>query len=101
MTIPRKGLTDIRTHSGTVKDTDTPYKAHLRLCHLEMEIIRRDKEKKAAQHRIANIEARLQEIAAEKKILLQVVEEKGDVSPQTRTRLTGWQPSTGGFKVRY
>ncbi len=101
MTIPRKGLTDIRTHSGTVKDTIIPHKAHLRLCHIEMEIIRRNKEKKAAQQRIANIEARLQEIAAEKKILLQVVEEKGDVSPLPRTRLTGWQPSTGGFKVRY
>jgi len=99
MTIPRKGLTDIRTHSGTVKDTVIPHKAHLRLCHIEMEIIRRNKEKKAAQQRIADIEARLQEIAAEKKILLQVVEEKGDVSP--RTRLTGRQPSTGGFKVRY
>jgi len=99
MPIPRKGLTDIRTHSGTVKDTVIPHKAHLRLCHIEMEIIRRNKEKKAAQQRIADIEARLQEIADEKKLLLQVVEEKSDVSP--RTRLTGWQPSTGGFKVRY
>ena len=101
MTTPRKGLTDIRTHSGTVKDTDIPYKAHLRLCHIEMEIIRRDKEKKAAQQRIADIEARLQEIAAEKIILLQVVEEKGDVSLLPRPRFTGCQPSTGGFKVRY
>ena len=99
MTIPRKGLTDIRTHSGTVKDTIIPHKAHLRLCHIEMEIIRRNKEKKAAQQRIADIEARLQEIAAEKIILLQVVEGKDDVSP--RPRLTGRQPSTGGFKVRY
>ncbi|MBM4286282.1 MAG: hypothetical protein FJ128_13715 [Deltaproteobacteria bacterium] len=94
----RKGLTDIRTHSGTVKDTVLPHKAHLRLCHIEMEIIRRNKEKKAAQQRIADIEARIQEIAAEKKLLLKVVEEKGDVSPQPQP---GPRRSTGGFKIRY
>lgn len=98
MTVPRRGLQDIRTLSGKVGQSKHPYKAYLRISHIEMEKARKSKESQKARQLVADIEARFQELDAEKAILLQAVGERGEDSPAL---LPGPRRSTGGFKIRY
>ena len=71
MAIPKRGLQDIRTYSGRVGQTFLPHKAHMKLACLEMEKVRREKEKESAMHRVKDINARTREIEQEKSALLQ------------------------------
>ena len=41
MTIPRRGIQDIRTLMGKVRKTTIPHEAYLRICHIEMEKARK------------------------------------------------------------
>jgi hypothetical protein len=97
MTIPRRGLQDIRTLTGKVSNAQYPYKAYLRISHIEMEKARKTMESKKAQQLVADIDARLQEIEAEKDVLLKGMGERGGgglLKPRPAR-------STGGFKIRY
>lgn len=105
MAIPRRGLRDIRTHSGRVDQITLPSRAYLKLGCLEMEKERRGKERSSARQRMADIDARLKEIEAEKAAVLQALE-----GPPNGGRPSGVpglelkpaaRPSTGGFKLRY
>ena len=69
MVMPRKGLSSVRTLSGRVNQTFTPYRAYMQITCLEMEKSRRVEEQKSANARIAGISVRLQEIEAEKQAL--------------------------------
>jgi len=72
MPVPRKGLQDIWTLSGRiVSDASLPHKAFMRLASLEMEKLRRGKERQSAIARVKNIDARFEEIRAQKNDLLQ------------------------------
>jgi len=68
-TMPIRGLTDIRTLSGSVDQAAIPYRAYMKLSCLEMEKLRRGKERESAVHRMRNIDARFQEIETEKAAL--------------------------------
>ena len=105
MAIPRRGLRDIRTHSGKVDETTLPSRAYLKLGCLEIEKVRRGKEGSSARQRMADIDARLKEIEAEEAAVLQALE-----GPPNGGRPRGVpglelkpaaRPSTGGFKLRY
>lgn len=104
MAIPRKGLREIRTLSGRVDRVALPYKAYMQITCLEMEKLRRSSEKSSAGQRVANLDARLQEIEVEKEALLQSVGErtcnKPINAPSTQPKHVSHR-STGGFKVRY
>jgi hypothetical protein len=105
MAIPRRGLRDIRTHSGRVDETTLPSRAYLKISCLEMEKVRRGKERSSARQRMAGIDARLKEIEAEKAALLQALEGPPNGGrprgvPGLELKLAA-RPSTGGFKLRY
>ncbi|MBM4295379.1 MAG: hypothetical protein FJ126_10845 [Deltaproteobacteria bacterium] len=98
MAVPRRGLQDIRTVTGKVGKATLPHEAYLRISHIEMEKARKTLESEKARQLMADIAARLQEIEAEKKALLQAVGE-GGVDPGAGR--PGPPKSAGGFKVRY
>jgi len=98
MATPMRGLRDIRTLTGRVAGASHPYKAYLRISHIEMEKARKTKESEAARERIVTIAARLEEIDAEKQALLEAMGERAAGAPRLPR---GPRRSTGGFKVRY
>lgn len=100
MAIPRRGLQDIRTLTGKVVGKSMhPYKAYLRISHIEMEKARKTRESEASRQLMANIATRLQEIEAEKDALLQTMGERGGAQPPPVQ--TGPRRSTGVFRLKY
>jgi len=97
MAIPRRGLQDIRTLTGKVSLAQHPYKAYLRISHIEMEKARKSTESQKAQQVVADIEARMVEIETEKDTLLKKMGERGG----GQSLKPGPPRSTGGFKIRY
>ena len=77
MTIPRRGIQDIRTLTGKVRKATIPHEAYLRISHIEMEKARKTLESEKARQLMADIAARLAEIEAEKASLLQSLAEGG------------------------
>lgn len=111
MAIPKRGLQNIRTlpdvptHSGMVDQTFIPHKAYMKLASLEMEKARRGKERGSATHRIEVIDQRLEEVEAEKDVLLRALDERGgcnptDGAPNAKPKSEP-RRKTGGFKLRY
>jgi cytochrome c-type biogenesis protein CcmH/NrfG len=109
MAIPKsniRGLQDIRTLSGRVDQTSFAYKAYMKVACLEMEKVRRGKERDSASHRIANIDARLAEVEDEKASLLQAQAELDKGRP-TDARDSDPKPepppprSASGHRFRY
>jgi hypothetical protein len=100
----RKGLGDLHTLSGRVDQDSLSYRAYMKVTCLEMEKVRRGRERASARQRIANIDARLKEVEAEKAALLQSVEGRtGDRSLKLRGLEVRSAPrrSMGGLKIRY
>ncbi len=98
MTVPRRGIQDIRTVTGKVGKATLPHEAYLRISHIEMEKARKTVESEKAKQLMADIAARLAEIEAEKESLLRSMAERG--GPATLGR-TGPLHSTRGFKIKY
>ena len=98
MTIPRRGIQDIRTLTGKVRKITIPHEAYLRISHIEMEKARKTQESEKARQLMADIAARLIEIEAEKENLLQTMGERGGSATPART---GPPHHTGGFKIKY
>ena len=104
MATPRRGLREIHALSGRVDQVSLPYRAYMKITCLEMEKARRASERKSASQRIANIDARLKEIEAEKAALLQALEGRNGGKPIGVPSLElkpAPRRSTGGFKLRY
>lgn len=97
MAVPRRGLQDIRTITGRVRKATLPHEAYLRISHIEMEKARKLQESEKARQLMADISARLQEIEAEKDVLLQEMGER-EVSQLTHQRPPR---SRSGFKIKY
>jgi hypothetical protein len=97
MTVPRRGLQDIRTLTGRVRKATLPHEAYLRISHIEMEKARKLQESEKARQLMADIAARLQEIEAEKNNLLQEMGERQGSRPGRQ----GPPHCRGGFKIRY
>ena len=99
-----KGLQAIRSMSGLVTETSHPHRKFLKLAILAMEQARRGKEKTSAKNRIETIDARLAEIEAETKDLLQVCKaieiEKFSDAPASQKMTTARQVK-GEFKLKY
>jgi septal ring factor EnvC (AmiA/AmiB activator) len=103
MALLRKGLRDIGTLSGRVDRVSLPYRAFLKISCLEMEKARRTRERDSARQNIAKIDARLQEIEAEKAALLKALQEVADNDSGQEVAAPGPEarPSPGQFKFRY
>lgn len=104
MTIPRKGLRDLRTLAGRTDQLALPYRAYMQITCLEMERVRRNQERRSASQRIAIIDARLKEAEAEKAALLQSVGEgnagKVGGAPAAESKSAPSEIKRG-FKIRY
>ncbi|MDO9532784.1 MAG: hypothetical protein Q7O12_11735 [Deltaproteobacteria bacterium] len=98
MTIPRRGIQDIRTLTGKVRKITIPHEAYLRISHIEMEKARKTMESEKARQLMADIAARLAEIEAEKVSPLQSLAQGGGKATLGRT---GPPRHTGGFKIKY
>jgi len=107
MAIPQRtirGVQDIRTIAGRADQEALPYKIYMRVCCLEMEEFRRNKERESALQRVRNIDARIQEIKAEKTSLMQSLNERPSNQPvavQDSSSRSVSHRSTDGIKVRY
>lgn len=101
MAIPRRSLSDIRTHSGRVDQANIPSRAYLKLSCLEMEKARRSKERESAIQRVKFIDARFQEIEGEKDELLKSLAERKNGKPIDARLNPAPQKKPGGFKLRY
>jgi hypothetical protein len=74
----RKGVTDMRTRSGTSRQSgQQPYKAHLRLVALEMQRFRLETERRGLLDRAARCAERLAILEAEAKTLMAVLGYEG------------------------
>jgi hypothetical protein len=100
MPIPLRGLRTIRTLAGKVDLVAVPHRARLQIACLELEKARRTTERTSALGRVAELDARLQEIDTEQTRLLQALADRkgkaaepGAVRPARRRG----QP----FKIRY
>jgi len=92
----RKGLRDIPTLSGRVDRVSLPYRAFLKISCLEMEKVRRTRERVAALKTMEKIDIRLQEIEKEKVALLLMMEQPpGAAVPLMIAKMRGSQ------KIRY
>lgn len=115
MATQRKGISSVRTLSGRVNQTFTPYRAYMQITCLEMEKSRRLEEQKSAEARIAGIRARLREIEEEEQLLQQTlqqmdfaaggVEAAGKGHPEMPARRRETQPADrpkkAGFRLKY
>jgi hypothetical protein len=99
MSIPRRGIQDLRTQTGKVRKATLPHEAYLRISHIEMEKARKTVESEKARQLMADIANRLQEIEAEKEALLQAVGDK--TGPAGPVRQGPARSSGGGFKIKY
>jgi len=100
-----RGLQDIRTHSGRVREAVIPHKAFMRLSCLEMEKFRRAKERESALTRVRNIDARFRDIDAEKELILETMNARDNDSFLSKER-EEHKPGPGrksgaGFKLKY
>jgi hypothetical protein len=104
MPIPLKGLKTLRTLAGRLDRASTPHQVHLQVACLEIEKARRGSERRSMSRRIAEIDARLQEIEVEKEALL-----KGMADQHEATRMSSSGGRTGlatrrngaPFRIRY
>jgi len=100
MPIPLRGLRTIRTLAGKVNLITVPHRAHLQIACLELEKTRRTTERNSALGRVAELDARLQEIDAEQTHLLQALADRKGKAVETgasRPPRRRAQP----FKIRY
>jgi hypothetical protein len=102
--VPRRGIQDIRTMSERISDVDNPQRKYLALAMLELEKARRNKEKRSASQRTANIDQRLAEITSEQTELLAAAESELDASALAERRGQPANPdaqSANGFNLAY
>ena len=108
MAIPKRnmrGLQDIRTLAGNVDQIAEPYRAYMKISCLEMEKVRRGKERESAMFRVGEIDARFREIETEKAELLAVMDKKGGLRSDNNASGVESKPAkhhgTKGFKISY
>jgi len=102
--VPRRGLQDMRTMTERISDADNPQRKYLALAMLEIEKVRRNKEKQSANQRVANIDQRMVEILAEQTDRRAVAKADLDASDPAKQsgRPAGSDSQSGcGFKLAY
>ncbi len=103
-TRPKRGLQDIHTHAGRVRQAAIPYKAFMRLSCLEMEKFRREKERESAMVRVRNIDRRFREIDEEKADILKAMGIASSDNPdavRTANPKVRSPQNTGAFRLKY
>ncbi len=94
-----KGVQNIRTHAGRANQSTQSYQAYFRIGALEMEKARRTTERESAMTRVNNIDNRVQEIEAEKSVLLEKI--AVDQHKLSSAPNNGKKGVAANFKIRY
>lgn len=97
----RRGVTDIRTHSGYANWVGVPHAAFLKIGCLEMEKARRQKEKDRALARIRAIDDRIAEIEGEKELIMKSLEQAADQKGSDARKQNGCNGGSPGFRIKY
>ena len=100
---PRRSMRDIKTQSGRVDRIANPYMAYMQITCLEMEKVRKGREKESALKRLQDLDARLDEIEREKAALLHALAERGAAQAATASpdRPLASNGRGAGLKLRY
>jgi hypothetical protein len=100
-----RGLRDIRTLSARVDAAAAPYMGYMKIASLEMERARRLREKNSALNLVHNIDARFQDMDAEKDRLLHALGDRvADGRPLRRSAPSARHADVGaprGVKIKY
>jgi hypothetical protein len=102
--VPSRGLQDIRTMSERISDAENPQRKYLALAMLELEKARRVKEVRSCGQRVAGINQRLADIAAEQTLLLSAAEAELETSVLAQRRDLAENSDAqydGGMKLTY
>ncbi len=100
MSIPARGVKNVRTLSGRVDQLALPYRSYMQVTCLEMEKARRNAERRSASRHMAEIDARLEEIEKEKSALLTGIG-RAPKQPAGKEGRPGPPRGAGGFRIRY
>jgi hypothetical protein len=95
-----RSVRDIRTYSGRVDAGGVPYLGYLKIGCLEMEKARREKERDGALARVRNIDSRINDIEAEKSIILAKLNEHKDRTQGLPSKNDGTRRSKSGVRDR-
>jgi len=104
MPIPTRGLKNLRTMAGRVDRLTIPYMAQMQITCLEIEKARRTSERRSTGRRVAEIDARLQEIEAEKEAIMRALADRkqgkrpNGAKGESDTRA---RRAAGPFAIRY
>ena len=98
----KRSLQDIKTHTNKGDASADAYQIYMRVTCLEMEKARRMSEKASTMRRIQTIEARLQEIQAEKATLLASLGQPFEAPiPSRLASIAPARQARRGFAIRY
>jgi len=100
-TRPRRTLSDIKTHSGRVRGDNQVYRDYFQVGALELERLRRTKEREAASLRIAMIDSRIADINKEKEALLTSAAEFCANLDSNGKKLQSSTKKSSGFSIKY
>lgn len=108
MTIPKKGLRNIKTMTTKSGEKMTPHKAYISAASLEIEKRRHIQEMSILHHRISALNARLQQIKNEQERITcildntreKVVQHASSFSRQDKLK-SGIKENSGRFKIKY
>jgi len=103
MAMPRRTLRDIRTISGRVDRVANPYMAYMQITCLEMEKVRKGRERASMLQRMQLLDNRLRDIEAEKAMLLRALAERAPAPAEPAGPLGRSAPprAAGGLRLRY
>lgn len=93
-------LQDIRTLEGWVDLANQPYRAFMKITCLEMEKVRRGKERESALNRVNNIDERLREIELERANLMKILGMSEDNAAGPTSKLVSVK-THAGFRLKY
>jgi len=109
MAAPRRTMRDIKTISGRVDRIANPYMAYMQITCLEMEKVRKGRERAAALQRLEILNARIRDIDNEKASVLRALSARETAQavevPNTRLPSLGARSGStrgaGGMRIRY
>jgi hypothetical protein len=100
-TRPPRTLSDIKTHSGRVSSEHQVYRDYFQVGALELERLRRSKEREAASSRIASIDTRIADIDREKEALLEGAAAVSAMTDNNGKKVESSEKKTSGLRIKY
>lgn len=100
-TRPLRTLSDIKTHSGRGGKEHETYRDYFQVGALELERLRRKRERDAASSRIASIDSRIADIDKEKEMLLTGAAEACAADESNGKPSSSGKKKPSGLRIKY